>query len=177
MQILHDPYLKATPSQREAAAEHRKRQERIRAAAYAERVKEAAEIDDQQVAILERSWEERQRDIPIQKPMWFGVIAEIDPPPAPRAPLVEDIQRVACRYFEVKRNDLLSPRRAQRVAYPRQIAFYLAKTMTMKSFPDIGRRFGGRDHTTVLHGYRKIERLMKTDWLVAYDVAHVEMML
>jgi hypothetical protein len=123
-----------------------------------------------------KSWEERQREIPIPTVHWFSII-EDHPVLESRAPLVEDIQRVACRYFEVKRNDLLSPRRCQRIAYPRQVAFYLAKTLTRKSRPDIGRRFGGRDHTTILHGYRKIEGLIKSDWLVAYDVAHVEMML
>ncbi len=155
---------------------HRERQARIKAAAF----KKAANVDDQQVAVLERalevSWEERQKAIPIPKASWFS-IEEMGELEIPRGPLVEDIQRVACRYFDVKRNDLLSPRRDQRIAYPRQVAFYLAKTLTRKSHPDIGRRFGGRDHTTVLHGYRKIERLVKEDWLVAYDVAHLEMML
>lgn len=174
---IHDPHPTRVPSVlADMHKAHMERVERIKAAAYAEKVKDAAEVDDQQAAILERSWEQRQKDIPIPKKNWFSIIDDVALP-EPRPPLVESIQRVICRYFEVKRNDLLSPRRGQRIAYPRQVAFYLAKSMTRNSLPEIGRRFGGKDHTTVLHGYRKIERLIKTDWTVAYDVAHLEMML
>jgi chromosomal replication initiator protein len=92
----------------------------------------------------------------------------------PRAPLIEDIQRVTCRFFKVSRNDMLSSRRDKRVAHPRHIAMFLAKTLTLKSLPELGRRFGGRDHTTILHGVRKIESLVRSDWEVAFDVAQVE---
>jgi chromosomal replication initiator protein len=72
---------------------------------------------------------------------------------------IEDIQkRVACHY-SVSRADLLSSRRTAAVVMPRQIAMYLAKSLTLRSLPEIGRRFGGRDHTTVLHAVRKIEKL------------------
>lgn len=125
-----------------------------------------------------KSWEDRQREIPLPKPHWFSIVSMSDfTPPEPKYPLVEDIQRVTCRYFTITRNDLLSPRRDKRVAHPRQIAMYLAKTLTIKSLPDIGRRFRRADHTTPLHAYRKIERLVKSDWTVAYDVAHLEAML
>jgi chromosomal replication initiation ATPase DnaA len=108
---------------------------------------------------------------PVVKP-WFSIIdAE------PRAPMVEDIKRAGARYFKLANNDLESARRVCTIAYPRHIVMYLAKTLTGKSFPDIGRRLGGRDHTTVIHGVRKIEAAIKTDWKVAYDVAHVEAML
>jgi chromosomal replication initiator protein len=63
----------------------------------------------------------------------------------------------------VTRADLLSSRRTAVVVKPRQIAMYLAKTLTLRSLPEIGRRFGGRDHTTVLHAVRKIESLSHAD--------------
>ena len=61
---------------------------------------------------------------------------------------VEEIQRKVATHFNLRINDMLSPRRARAVARPRQMAMYLSKTLTSKSLPDIGRRFGGRDHTT-----------------------------
>jgi chromosomal replication initiator protein len=70
----------------------------------------------------------------------------------------------------MKQVDLLSERRTRAIARPRQAAMYLAKTLTTRSYPDIGRRFGGRDHTTVLHAVRTIERLMGEDAALARDV-------
>ncbi len=70
---------------------------------------------------------------------------------------IEEIQRIVARHYNVNRSDLLSSRRTANVVRPRQIAMYLAKTLTLRSLPEIGRRFGGRDHTTVLHAVRKIE--------------------
>lgn len=75
----------------------------------------------------------------------------------PKRVRVEDIQRIVARHFNVPRSDLLSNRRTRTIVRPRQVAMYLAKTMTPRSLPEIGRRFGGRDHTTVLHAVRKIE--------------------
>ena len=76
---------------------------------------------------------------------------------------IEDIQRIVARHYNVSRSDLLSSRRTANVVRPRQIAMYLAKTLTLRSLPEIGRRFGGRDHTTVLHAVRKIEGLIGND--------------
>lgn len=76
---------------------------------------------------------------------------------------IEDIQRIVCKQYNVSKADLLSSRRTRTVVRPRQIAMYLAKTLTPRSLPEIGRRFGNRDHTTVLHAVRKIEDMMKTD--------------
>jgi chromosomal replication initiator protein len=75
----------------------------------------------------------------------------------PKRVRVEDIQRIVSRHFNVPRSDLLSNRRTRTIVRPRQVAMYLAKTLTPRSLPEIGRRFGGRDHTTVLHAVRKIE--------------------
>jgi len=84
-------------------------------------------------------------------------------PQEPRRVKIEDIQRVVARQYNVSRSDLLSSRRTANVVRPRQVAMYLAKTLTLRSLPEIGRRFGGRDHTTVLHAVRKIEALVGKD--------------
>ncbi len=84
-------------------------------------------------------------------------------PQEPKRIKIEDIQRVVARQYNVSRSDLLSSRRTANVVRPRQVAMYLAKTMTLRSLPEIGRRFGGRDHTTVLHAVRKIEALVGKD--------------
>ena len=83
---------------------------------------------------------------------------------------IEDIQRVVARHYNVSRSDLLSSRRTANVVRPRQVAMYLAKTMTLRSLPEIGRRFGGRDHTTVLHAVRKIEHLVGNDATLADEI-------
>ncbi|MEO1420346.1 MAG: chromosomal replication initiator protein DnaA [Pseudomonadota bacterium] len=75
----------------------------------------------------------------------------------PRRIKIEDILRYVSRHYGVSKSDLLSQRRHRSVVWPRQIGMYLAKQMTSRSLPEIGRRFGGRDHTTVLHAIRKIE--------------------
>ena len=76
---------------------------------------------------------------------------------------VDDIQKRVCEYFSIKLSDMQSSRRSQNVARPRQIAMYLSKVLTSRSLPDIGRKFGGRDHTTVLHAVKKVEELMGSD--------------
>ncbi|MEZ5791736.1 MAG: chromosomal replication initiator protein DnaA [Nitratireductor sp.] len=83
---------------------------------------------------------------------------------------IEDIQRIVARQFSVSKNDLLSNRRTRAIVRPRQIAMYLAKTMTPRSLPEIGRRFGGRDHTTVLHAVRKVEEMAGQDQKLAREI-------
>jgi chromosomal replication initiator protein len=83
---------------------------------------------------------------------------------------IEEIQRIVARHYNVSRSDLLSSRRTANVVRPRQIAMYLAKTLTLRSLPEIGRRFGGRDHTTVLHAVRKIESLIGIDNALAAEI-------
>ena len=80
-------------------------------------------------------------------------------------------------HYTLRLSDLLSARRARQVARPRQVAMYLAKTLTSRSLPDIGRRFGGRDHTTVIHAVRRIEELRATDAQIAEDVELLRRML
>src|SRR5690606_39681627 len=77
----------------------------------------------------------------------------------PKRVRIEDIQRIVARHYNVSKVELLSNRRTRTIVKPRQVAMYLAKVMTPRSLPEIGRRLGGRDHTTVLHAVRKIEGL------------------
>ena len=83
---------------------------------------------------------------------------------------VDEIQKLSADHFGLKQADLLSERRTRCVARPRQVAMWLCKQHTARSYPDIGRRFGGRDHTTVLHAVKKIEELLKSDDQIARDV-------
>ncbi|HWT59549.1 MAG TPA: chromosomal replication initiator protein DnaA, partial [Rhizobium sp.] len=88
----------------------------------------------------------------------------------PRRVRIEDIQRIVARHYNVSRQELVSNRRTRVIVKPRQIAMYLSKTLTPRSFPEIGRRFGGRDHTTVLHAVRKIEELISGDTKLSHEV-------
>ncbi|MBB5220182.1 chromosomal replication initiator protein [Amaricoccus macauensis] len=90
---------------------------------------------------------------------------------------IDEILRKVADHYTLRMSDLLSARRARQVARPRQVAMYLAKTLTSKSLPEIGRRFGGRDHTTVIHAVRKIEELRTTDAQIAEDVELLRRML
>ncbi len=76
---------------------------------------------------------------------------------------IDEIQKLVSQHFELKPLDLVSARRARAVARPRQIAMYLAKRLTTRSLPEIGRKFGGRDHSTVIHAVKRIEELRDTD--------------
>jgi chromosomal replication initiator protein len=87
---------------------------------------------------------------------------------------IDDIQRKVAEHFNLKLTDMTSPRRARAVARPRQVAMYLAKTLTTRSLPEIGRKFGGRDHTTVLHAVRTIDKLCREDTTLAEDVGVLE---
>ena len=98
-------------------------------------------------------------------------------PQEPKRVKIEDIQRVVARQYNVSRSDLLSSRRTANVVRPRQIAMYLAKTLTLRSLPEIGRRFGGRDHTTVLHAVRKIENLVGNDMGLAEEIELLKRLL
>jgi chromosomal replication initiator protein len=89
----------------------------------------------------------------------------------------EDIQRVVARHYNVSKADLLSSRRTRTIVRPRQIAMYLAKVLTPRSLPEIGRRFGGRDHTTVLHAVRKIEELISGDHTLADEIELLKRMI
>jgi chromosomal replication initiator protein len=89
---------------------------------------------------------------------------------ADRRVSIDEIQRRVAEHYGIRLADLVGPRRLRSLARPRQVAMYLAKTMTSRSLPEIGRRFGGRDHTTVIHGVRRIEELKSTDAQIADDI-------
>ena len=86
---------------------------------------------------------------------------------------IEDIQKIVVNYYNLSMSDFLSSRRSRHVARPRQIAMYLSKKLTTKSLPDIGRKFTGRDHTTVIHAIKKIEELMGGDKKFEYEVQDI----
>lgn len=90
---------------------------------------------------------------------------------------IEDILKTVSRHYKVPRNELLSARRSRDVVRPRQIAMYLAKALTQRSLPEIGRRFGGRDHTTVLHSVRKVEQMIKDDLELGQEIELLKRML
>ena len=83
---------------------------------------------------------------------------------------VEEIQRKVSEYYNIRLSDIIGPKRLRSYARPRQVAMYLCKQLTSRSLPEIGRRFGGRDHTTVMHGVRRIEELKASDGQIAEDV-------
>jgi chromosomal replication initiator protein len=83
---------------------------------------------------------------------------------------VEEIQRKVSDHYNIRLSDLIGPKRVRNFARPRQVAMYLSKQLTSRSLPEIGRRFGGRDHTTVMHGVRRIEELRTTDSQIAEDL-------
>ena len=83
---------------------------------------------------------------------------------------IDEIMRKVAEHYNLRLSDMKSARRARAVARPRQIAMYLAKTLTSKSLPEIGRHFGGRDHTVVMHAVKRVESLTDTDRKLAEDV-------
>jgi len=90
---------------------------------------------------------------------------------------IEEIQRKVAEHYNVRLSDMIGPKRLRTIARPRQVAMYLSKQMTSRSLPEIGRRFGGRDHTTIMHGIRKIEELMAADGQLADDVQLLKRLL
>lgn len=167
MHAIYNPVSTYTPLEREAADAHRERQRRIAARAVedtpivlrAPRVVEVVPVPN----LPEESWEERQRRLyPKLKRPWFTVLDDGVPLERERLSL-EKIRQVVARHYGATDVDLLSARRTANIVLPRQIAMYLAKRVTLRSLPEIGRRFGGRDHTTVLHAVRKIGELIRND--------------
>jgi chromosomal replication initiator protein len=90
---------------------------------------------------------------------------------------IDEIQRRVAEHYNIRLSEMTSDRRARAVARPRQVAMYLAKQLTTRSLPEIGRKFGGRDHTTVIHAIRKVEELKLSDAAIAEDVELLGRML
>lgn len=83
---------------------------------------------------------------------------------------VEEIQRRVAEHYNIRLSDMIGPKRVRSFARPRQVAMFLCKQLTSRSLPEIGRRFGGRDHTTVMHGVKRIEELRSSDGQIAEDI-------
>ena len=90
---------------------------------------------------------------------------------------IEEIQRKVAEHYNIRLTDMSSARRARAVARPRQVAMWLAKQLTQRSLPEIGRKFGNRDHTTVMHAVSRIHELMARDAAFAEDVELLRRML
>jgi chromosomal replication initiator protein len=90
---------------------------------------------------------------------------------------VEDIQKQVASHYNIKVSDMHSARRARQVARPRQVAMYLSKKFTSKSLPEIGRRFGGKDHTTVMHAVKRVDELMAADHEFSQDIEMLSRLL
>lgn len=90
---------------------------------------------------------------------------------------IDQIQRHVADYYNLRLSELLSARRARNIARPRQIAMYLSKRMTSRSLPEIGRKFGGRDHTTVMHAVKKVDDLRRTDSRLNDDISRLSRLL
>lgn len=90
---------------------------------------------------------------------------------------IDEIQRHVAEYYNLRLSELLSARRARNIARPRQVAMFLAKRLTARSLPEIGRKFGGRDHTTVMHAVKKVDDLRRTDSRLDDDISRLSRLL
>ena len=179
---IYDPQRAATPSQKSAISAYRERRERIAARAKPDAgvscpsASQRGGISGGPKKRLERAkpmlfseWLERQERLnPLPKPPWFSIESEIDAPP--RRITVKDIQLIVAKFYRVTLNDINCKRRQGYLIRPRHVAMFLAKEITPCSLVEIGRRFGRRDHTTVLHAVKKIERLLLVDPALASEV-------
>lgn len=125
-------------------------------------------------AVKVSTWDVFGPKLPSPDDIAFGPVVH----PGERAPefriTVQEIQRQVARYYDIPKTEMLSARRTARIVQPRQIAMYLARALTLRSLPDIGRRFGGRDHTTILHAIRKIEKLRLDNKTIDAEIAELE---
>ena len=108
---------------------------------------------------------------PIEPALVQSALASLDPTEPRLPPSPEAILDVVCRYFEIDREALLSKSREKRVAYPRQLAMYLMRELAHRSLAEIGQTLGGRDHSTVHHGWSKMERSVQVDPETKRDIA------
>ncbi len=175
--VLHDPKAVSTPSQLAEQLARKRRLERLAAAAVPEVVTEVVVSSPAPVSKpktgeeLIAEWTERQKER--FKEPWFSIVDEISERAQQRVNVLK-IQMATARYYNVSRADILSHRRTNNVVKPRQIAMYLCKVLTMKSLPEIGRMFDGRDHTTILHAVKKIESLIAKDAVLASEVGSIK---
>jgi DnaA-like protein len=173
--IKNDPYLKLSPSERLSAFHQRRA--RLSVADFPHRpIRIPSESERGDTALRYDQWLAICNE---ETACWLR-LSEEKPPAVEKVgflsfgPQVATIQQIVCRHYQIRRHDMLSSRRTIAVVMPRQIAMYLAKFLTLRSLPDIGRRFGGRDHTTVLHAVRKIERLVISDEAFCFEMEQLK---
>lgn len=180
--VLHKPT--ATPEQSRLAREHRARVNKLWSRPKPAKVSTGPEapscLEDQSVTAGEpdsiAAWAERQKLLfpPLpKKPLWFTMESDAEGDDI-RRPSIRSIQRVVCRHYGVTLADLLSPRRHASIVLPRHVAIYLARKLTERSLPEIGRRFGRRDHTTALSAVRRINRMIGRDAAFAAEIAALQ---
>lgn len=116
-------------------------------------------------------------DQPVTLGIAEQIVRELMRGTEPKRVRIDDIQRTVSKHYGVNRGDLLSGRRNRSIVRPRQIGMYLCKQLTARSLPEIGRRFGNRDHTTVLHAIRKIEQLMTDDAQMREEIELLQRLL
>jgi hypothetical protein len=170
----------ATPSQKVAAHARRERERKIAARAHPDspiacpsasvRSRQAGPSQPSASSQAEQNLAERLKNAPFKT--WFWIVDEVHPPRRLK-PTIEEIQTAVERHCKVGHIDLISARRNADIVRPRQIAMFLARHLTPNSLPAIGRTFGGRDHTTVLHAVRKIEWLRTRDKTLASDLESI----
>lgn len=199
MLVHADDYLTMTPKQRCDARRERKR--KLSALSFVHEVVEVPVDKTQRVELpiipepeptsevdLIPAWVERQKKNHIQwfsiaeicewakrrnyKP-WFSIEEEIHPNGKKKI-CISEIQRACANLYGVTVTDIISARRTADVVLPRQVASYLAKKLTLCSLPEIGRRFGGRDHTTILHGVRKMAHMIQIDPEMADEIEYLK---
>jgi hypothetical protein len=165
MSVLYQP----TPTQRQAAERHRAFHASISARA-AERLQEPAPVEEIVVAPPVLTPAVPTQELPPQafpaepdppvsdKPFWFWVLGE-----EPAFNSVEVVQRMICGHFKISMAMIKGPDRTWPIVRPRQIAMWICSTVANKSYPEIGRRFGNRDHTTALAAVRRISKMMRDD--------------
>jgi len=90
---------------------------------------------------------------------------------------IEEVIKAVCNHYKLRASDLKSPKRAKQIAFARQVAMYLCRNLTSESFPEIGTRFGGKDHSTVIHAVNKIEKMIKDDECLNQDLGSIRKML
>jgi hypothetical protein len=177
---VYDPHSKYTPSEKLAALAHQTRRARIAANGRPDvpRAPVGFSIPNTPYGVpkIQPLQPVVKRERPPVYRMWFeDLTAEAERLMRPSRPLrIEDIQYVCASQYGCTRLDIISPCRKKEIVKPRQVAMYLAKKLTLRSLPEIGRRFGNRDHTTGLHAIRKMERLIARDMILAAEIADIE---
>lgn len=174
---LHEPLRIATPSQRLAAVAHNMRLAKIaeKAGSVIPRRVVTFSIPNTPFGIPKiRPYQPKPLYIGAPEHyyqfMWFHDLVFGADREKERVLSVAGIARAVAGHFGISLTELLADRRDRRIVRPRQLAMYLAKKLTLRSLPDIGRKFGGRDHTTVLHAVCLIESLLLTDLKMAADM-------